>query len=123
MYIIQQSTSINHYVKTLNIYLEYLIFFETWYKEGYWGDGYITYSLINNNTVVSNASVSIMDFLILGEKKRYIQIGTVMTDIEYRGQGLNSFLINRIIEEWEFKCDLIYLFETNKLRFPILSHA
>lgn len=89
--------------------------FEEWYKDGYWGDGYITYSLLDGNTVVSNVSVSIMDFLILGEKKRYIQIGTVMTDSEYRGIGLCKVLMENILKEWEDKCDLIYLFANDSV--------
>lgn len=89
--------------------------FEEWYKDGYWGNRYITYSLLDNDTVVSNVSVSIMDFLVLGEKKRYIQIGTVMTDSEYRGRGLCRALIERVLKEWEDKCDLIYLFANDSV--------
>ena len=51
-----------------------------------------------------------MDFNILGEQKRYIQMGTVMTDKNYRNQGLSKFLIEYILNEWKEKCDLIYLF-------------
>ena len=89
--------------------------FEEWYKDGYWGDGYITYSLVYDDTIVSNVSVSIMDFLILGEKKRYIQIGTVMTDSGYRGRGLCRALMERVLKEWEDKCDLIYLFANDSV--------
>lgn len=38
--------------------------FEKWYKEGYWGESYIPYSLVYNNRVVANVSVSIMDIMI-----------------------------------------------------------
>lgn len=89
--------------------------FEEWYKEGYWGNGYITYSLLDGDIVVANVSVSIMDFLILGEKKRYIQIGTVMTESEYRGRGLCKTLMENILKEWEDKCDLIYLFANDSV--------
>lgn len=89
--------------------------FEGWYKDGYWGDGYITYSLVDYDTVVANVSVSIMDFLILEEKKRYIQIGTVMTNSEYRGKGLCRALIENVLKEWEDKCDLIYLFANDSV--------
>ncbi|MBO0523528.1 GNAT family N-acetyltransferase [Clostridium botulinum] len=58
--------------------------FKQWYEDGYWGDKYIPYSLLDGDNVVSNVSVNIIDFLILGEQKRYVQIGTVMTDEEYR---------------------------------------
>lgn len=84
--------------------------FEQWYQEGYWGDSYITYSLIDNGEVVSNVSVSIMEFDFKGEKKIYIQIGTVMTDERYRNKGLARYLMETVIEEWKDKCDLIYLF-------------
>lgn len=84
--------------------------FEQWYQDGYWKESYIPYSLLNRNSVVANVSVNIIDFLVQGEQKRYIQFGTVMTDKAYRGQGLSRALIERILDEWEDKCDLIYLF-------------
>lgn len=84
--------------------------FEGWYRAGYWGEKYITYSLICNNNVIANVSVNTMDFLVHGERKKYIQIGTVMTDKEYRNRGLGRFLMNKVIEEWEDRCEFIYLF-------------
>ncbi|CAK7012657.1 GNAT family N-acetyltransferase [uncultured Tissierella sp.] len=89
--------------------------FKQWYENGYWEDKYIPYSLLDGDEVVSNVSVNIMDFIILGEQKRYIQIGTVMTDEEYRGQGLSRILMERVIKEWEDKCDLIYLFANDSV--------
>jgi ribosomal protein S18 acetylase RimI-like enzyme len=89
--------------------------FEQWYEDGYWGDKYIPYSLLDGDKVVSNVSVNIMDFLILGEQKRYVQIGTVMTDEDYRGQGLCRALMEIVLKEWENKCDLIYLFANDSV--------
>lgn len=89
--------------------------FEQWYNDGYWGDGYIPYSLLVDKKVVANVSVSIMEFLILGKRKKYIQIGTVMTEEEYRGRGLCKTLIERVLKEWEDKCDLIYLFANDSV--------
>lgn len=89
--------------------------FKQWYEDGYWGDKYIPYSLLDGDKVVSNVSVNIIDFLILGEQKKYVQIGTVMTDEEYRGQGLSRILMERVIKEWEDKCDLIYLFANDSV--------
>ena len=83
--------------------------FREWYEAGYWGDGYIPYSLLDGHKLVANASVSIMDINILGEKKTYIQIGTVMTDNEYKNNGLSRYLIERIISEYKDKCHCIYL--------------
>ncbi|MBU3136159.1 GNAT family N-acetyltransferase [Clostridium gasigenes] len=89
--------------------------FEQWYNDGYWGEGYITYSLLEDEIVVANVSVSIMEFLILDEQKRYIQIGTVMTADEYRGRGLCKALMERVLKEWEDKCELIYLFANDSV--------
>ncbi|MBU5591285.1 GNAT family N-acetyltransferase [Clostridium sp. MSJ-4] len=89
--------------------------FKQWYEDGYWKDKYIPYSLLDGDKVVSNVSVNIMDFLILGEEKRFVQIGTVMTDEEYRGQGLSRALMEVVLKEWEDKCDLIYLFANDSV--------
>lgn len=89
--------------------------FKQWYEHGYWEDKYIPYSLLDGDKVISNVSVNIMDFLILGEQKRYVQIGTVMTDEEYRGQGLSRALMEVVLKEWEDRCDLIYLFANDSV--------
>lgn len=89
--------------------------FEQWYQAGYWGSGYIPYSLLEGENIVANVSASIMDFSVLGEAKRYIQFGTVMTDSAYRGQGLSRYLIEKVIGEWKNKCDMIYLFANNSV--------
>lgn len=77
--------------------------FEEWYKDGYWGNGYIPHSLVLDNVIVANVSVSIMYFKIFGEKKKYIQLGTVMTECDYRGAGLSRFLMEEVLKEWEDK--------------------
>ena len=84
--------------------------FRKWYEAGYWGEGYIPYSLLDDDKLVANVSVNIMKINILGEEKNYIQIGTVMTDEKYRNQGLSRFLMEKVLSEWENKCDCIYLF-------------
>ncbi len=89
--------------------------FEAWYQSGYWKDRYIPYALLDDNKVISNISVNVIDFFVMEEKKRYIQIGTVMTDEQYRNQGLSKFLMNKILDEWKDKCDLIYLFANDSV--------
>ncbi|MVX65695.1 GNAT family N-acetyltransferase [Clostridium chromiireducens] len=84
--------------------------FEKWYQDGYWKNQYIPYSLMDGDKVVSNVSVNIMNFEVYGKTKRYIQLGTVMTDIDYRNKGLARVIMEKIIKEWKDKCDLIYLF-------------
>lgn len=51
-----------------------------------------------------------MDFISFGQQQRYIQIGTVVTDIEYRNKKLTRFLMEKILEEWKGKCEFIYLY-------------
>ncbi len=84
--------------------------FEKWYLNGYWGDNYIPYSILHNNKVISNVSVSKIEFIIENEKKLGIQIGTVMTDKEYRHRGLSKFILEQAINEWKEQSDFIYLF-------------
>ena len=89
--------------------------FTKWYSSGYWGDRYRPYSLLMGDTMVSNISVNVMDFRVLGETRTYIQIGTVMTDPEYRHQGLNRALLEAVMAELRGKCDLIYLFTNDSV--------
>ncbi len=89
--------------------------FEQWYQDGYWKNQYIPYSLIDGDKIVSNVSVNILDFKVFGEEKRYIQLGTVMTNPDYREQGLSRMLIKKTIEDHRDICDLIYLFANNSV--------
>lgn len=84
--------------------------FVDWYANGFWGEKYIPYSLADGEKVIANVSVNLMEFDMDGIKKNYIQIGTVMTDKAYRGEGLGRYLIEKIIDEYKDKADGIYLF-------------
>ncbi|MCI9078228.1 MAG: GNAT family N-acetyltransferase [Lachnospiraceae bacterium] len=84
--------------------------FTEWYNAGYWGEMYIPHVLSDGERVVSNVSVNIMQFDICGIKKNYIQLGTVMTDSEYCGKGLNRYIMENILEKYRDSTDGIYLF-------------
>ncbi|PWW34711.1 MULTISPECIES: GNAT family N-acetyltransferase [Paenibacillus] len=84
--------------------------FENWYQQGCWGERYIPFSFVDGDQVIANASVNILELIIHGEKKKAIQIGTVMTHPDYRGKGLSASLMNKILEEYENKVDYMYLF-------------
>ncbi|WP_405171595.1 GNAT family N-acetyltransferase [Paenibacillus sp. FSL H8-0280] len=84
--------------------------FEDWYQQGYWGERYIPYSYVDGDLVIANVSVNILELIIHGEKKKAIQIGTVMTHPDYRGKGLSTRLMNKVLEEYENKYDYMYLF-------------
>jgi predicted N-acetyltransferase YhbS len=84
--------------------------FEDWYKKGYWNNRYIPFSYAEGAKVIANVSVNLLDFVINGEKKRAIQIGTVMTHPDYRHRGLSASLMNKVLEEYENNYDFMYLF-------------
>ena len=89
--------------------------FEKWYDSGYWADNCLLYSLMADDKVVSHITVSVIDFIILGEHQRFVQLGTVMTDEQYRNQGLSRVLLEKVLEEWTSKCDMIYLYANDSV--------
>ncbi|MEI5909311.1 GNAT family N-acetyltransferase [Bacillus spongiae] len=84
--------------------------FEEWYQKGFWNDRYIPFSYVEEDKVIANVSVNILDMVVQGEVKNVIQIGTVMTHPHYRNQGLSTSLMNKVLQEYEDKCDFFYLF-------------
>lgn len=89
--------------------------FEDWYRSGHWQDMYIPHVLLDGEKVISNVSVNTIQFDIKGEIKNYIQLGTVMTDEAYRGQGLNRQIMEKILEEYKDKVDGFYLFGNDEV--------
>lgn len=87
--------------------------FESWYKDGCWSENHIPYTLFYEGSAVSNISVNKMKFSILKEEKKCLQLGTVMTDENFRNQGLGSYLMKRVIDEFKTEYDFIYLFANN----------
>ncbi len=83
--------------------------FEPWYQRGFWGGGYIPYSLCADNEVVANVSLSIQRFHVFGVEKQFAQLGTVMTHPEFRGLGLSGYLLKHVLALWK-DCDLIFLY-------------
>ena len=84
--------------------------FEGWVTGGYFEGDYIPYSFVEDGVMISNVSANRMKFEHNGTIKNFIQIGTVMTDVEYRKQGLAAQLMHHVIETYENNCDGIYLF-------------
>ncbi len=84
--------------------------FTGWHEGGHFSDMYVPHVLLDREKIVSNVSVNRMQFDMGGVIKNYIQIGTVMTDQEYRGQGLNRKIMESILQEYAGKADGIYLF-------------
>ena len=84
--------------------------FEDWYRNGYWTQTNIPYTLFDNEKAISNISVNRMELVWQGQRFNYIQLGTVMTDISYRRQGLSRLIMNEIMSDWKDHCDGIFLF-------------
>lgn len=75
--------------------------FENWYQKGFWKDRYIPFSYIDGSKVVANVSVNELDLVVNGGKHRAIQIGTVMTQPDYRKQGLAAKLMEKVLDEYQ----------------------
>lgn len=84
--------------------------FESWVVNGYFEGDYIPYSYLEDGKIICNVSANRMAFQQNGVERHYIQIGTVMTDEAYRRQGLAGKLLRYVVEQYEGKCDGIYLF-------------
>lgn len=89
--------------------------FEDWYQNGFWGDNYNPYSIVIDGKVVSNVSVNKTDMLMDGEVKHFLQLGTVMTDEQYRNKGLSRMLMEQIELDYAGKVDGIYLFANDSV--------
>lgn len=89
--------------------------FENWYQNGYWGEKYNPYSIVMDGKVVSNVSVNHMNFLWNGERKFFIQLGTVMTDEAYRNRGFIRQIMEEIERDYEKKTDGFFLFANDSV--------
>lgn len=88
----------------------FYIDFERWYKRQLFFNKYSAFSFIHKNQVVSNVSINKMELIVDGIRKKALQLGTVMTNPDFRNRGLAAALINYIIEKYEREYDFIYLF-------------
>ena len=86
------------------------ISFESWYQAGYWTDRYLPYLLVQDGTVLACAAANLQDLYWDGRVHRCIQIGTVMTAPQHRGQGFARRLIGEILQDWRPGAELIFLF-------------
>ena len=84
--------------------------FEDWYKKKYFKGKYTCYSYVVDDQVIANISANEMEVVIKGEVKKAIQLGTVMTRKDCRGNGLAGKLMKHVLKIYENQCDFIYLF-------------
>lgn len=88
--------------------------FEGWYNTGFWNNKYIPYSVLADGKIAANTSVNIIDCTVNGKERRYIQLGTVMTDEEYRNRGFSRMLMEKIISDYSDR-DGIFLYANDSV--------
>lgn len=89
--------------------------FEDWYQNGFWKNAYNPYSVVENGQVVANVSVNVTDLLFDGSIKRFLQLGTVMTEETHRHQGCIRAIMERIDADYRGKTDGVYLFANDSV--------
>jgi GNAT superfamily N-acetyltransferase len=89
--------------------------FENWYRNGFWKDNYIPYSVVIDGEVVSNVSVNACNMNYKGQIVKLIQLGTIMTDDDYRGNGYARALMEEVLKDYDGKVDGIYLFANDSV--------
>lgn len=83
--------------------------FEEWYRKGQWGEWNQPYSMYDGEKCISNVTVNHMTALFEGKVRKYIQLGGVATDPEYRRKGLSRILMDEAIKDWKESSDCIFL--------------
>ncbi|MBC1999958.1 GNAT family N-acetyltransferase [Listeria marthii] len=89
--------------------------FEEWFNKGFWNDKYVCYSYIDDKEIIANVSINKMSLIYQGEDYTALQIGTVMTHPDYRGQGLAKKLLGHVIAKYEEQYDFLYLFANDSV--------
>ena len=92
--------------------------FEAWHAGGWWADAYTGYApraLVSGGEVIANVSLTPLALDVAGEAVRAVQLGTVMTAPEWRGQGLQRRLMERVLGELREQCDMIYLYANDSV--------
>ena len=89
--------------------------FEDWYQNGYWTHKYNPYSMVEDGKVVANVSVNLTDYIWKGKRFHFIQLGTVMTDENYRNRGLIRQIMDEIDKEYTGKVDGMFLFANDSV--------
>lgn len=83
--------------------------FQKWYNKGFWTDEYIPHSLLRDDKIISNVSVSQMKVILEGKETEAIQIGTVGTLNEYRNKGLSRVLMEHVLNKYGRKAYIFFL--------------
>ena len=88
--------------------------FENWYQNGFWGDNYNPYSVLLDRKIVANVSVNRTDMVIGGQRRKFYQLGTVMTYPEYRNRGFIRAIMAEVDKDLA-GADGVYLFGSDSV--------
>ncbi|MBD3218626.1 MAG: GNAT family N-acetyltransferase [candidate division Zixibacteria bacterium] len=88
--------------------------FKIWYEKGFWLDNYIPHSIVIDDKIVSNASITKMALLVDGNIMKGIQVGTVGTLPEYRRRGLSRILMQHILNKYSDSMEIIFLYSSKE---------
>lgn len=89
--------------------------FENWYQNGFWNDKYSPYSIVEDGKIIANVSVNRCDMKWNGKVYHLLQLGTVMTDPDYRGRGYSRILMEEIQKDYKDQCDGMYLYANDSV--------
>ena len=113
---------ISNYIDDENLFLSFnelaqntfSIDFSVWKNAGCTDGTYIPHSFVHEGRIIANVSVTKLDVIINQIEAKAIQIGTVMTDPSFRGQGLSRKLIEAVLKEYSY-AELFYLFANDSV--------
>lgn len=83
---------------------------KTWYENGFWQDDYLPYSVVEDGKVVANVSVNVCNFRWRSRIRHLAQIGTVMTDVNYRGRGYIRTVMEKVRKDCDHSFEGMYLY-------------
>ena len=90
-----------NYQKQLNALLKPIFLdFQFWYDLDLWDKNYESYSIIQNDKILSNISVFKADILMNWKQYRALSVGAVATRPDCRGHGYSRLLMEHIISRY-----------------------
>lgn len=79
-------------------------------NRGFWNEGYLPYTFFDGGRAVANVSAIPLPMLINGKTANCMGIQSVMTDPDYRKNGLMKKLFQNMLEDLEQTCEGFMLF-------------
>lgn len=83
--------------------------FQDYYARGFWNPTYRPYTLFDDERAIANASRYTLPLMIGGQRVLAAGIQSVMTDPDYRGQGLMKQVFTQMLHEIDQEFDIAFL--------------